>query len=266
MQKSTYYNLNLVEGTDVYNPLVNDVPNYETIDQAMHDNAVAGVTVATELASGNVHAITRNNPECSVIRFVATSDWKSNDRMTIDGTEVTVRMLDGTVLKNNAYLINSNVLGILTGTVFTVYAEPFVPESASDIRFNDEENVHDAIIKDREDIALLNSNFKKVLEWHRINNQAVTDSVSVSIPSWANEVQVSIDINNEFRYTSIYPITSLTDESFICVVGSSFYKYGSKEEISYASVNISKKSVNMRNVILNGVQVKDTSFMVIYCR
>ena len=164
MQKSTYYDLNLVEGADVYNPLINDVPNYETIDQAMHDNAVAGVTVATELASGNVHAITRNNPECSVIRFVATSDWKSNDRMTIDGTEVTVRMVDGKILKNNAYLINSNVLGVLTGTLFTVYAEPFVPENASDSRFNDEENVHDAIIKDREDIALLNSNLKIIFE------------------------------------------------------------------------------------------------------
>lgn len=156
MQKSTYYDLNLVEGVDVYNPLINDVPNYETIDQAMHDNAVAGITVATELASGNVHAITRSNPECAVIRFVATSDWKTNDRMTIDGTEVTVRMVDGSVLKNNAYLINSNVLGILTGTLFTVYVVPFVPENASDIRFNDDETVYNAIIKDREDITLLN--------------------------------------------------------------------------------------------------------------
>lgn len=155
MQKSTYYDLNLVEGADVYNPLVNDVPNYETIDEAMHDNAVAGVTIATELASGNVHAITRSNPECAVIRFVATSDWRANDRMTIDGTEVTVRMTDGTVLKNNAYLINSNVLGILTGTLFTVYVAPFVPDSASDIRFDDDETVDNAIIKDREDISTL---------------------------------------------------------------------------------------------------------------
>lgn len=158
MQKSTYYDLNLVEGADVYNPLVNDVPNYETIDQAMHDNAVAGVTVATELASGNVHAITRSNSECAVIRFVATSDWRANDRMTIDGTEVTVRMVDGTVLKNNAYVINSNVLGVLTGTLFTVYATPFVPDRASDIWFDDDETVDNAIIKDREDIADLKLN------------------------------------------------------------------------------------------------------------
>lgn len=112
----------------------------------------------------------------------------------------------------------------------------------------------------------LNSNLDNVLVWTRINNQAVIGSEKVSIPSWAKEVQVSIDVNNEFRYTSIYPITSLTDESFICVVGSSFYKYNSVEEISYASVNISKKSVNMRNVILNNVNVKDKSYMIIYCR
>lgn len=115
-------------------------------------------------------------------------------------------------------------------------------------------------------IDTLNSNLDNVLVWTRINNQAVIGSEKVSIPSWAKEVQVSIDVNNEFRYTSIYPITSLTDESFICVVGSSFYKYNSAEEISYASVNISKKSVNMRNVILNNVNVKDKSYMVIYCR
>lgn len=112
----------------------------------------------------------------------------------------------------------------------------------------------------------LNSNLDNVLVWTRINNQAVKGSTSVSIPSWAKEVQVSIDVNNEFRYTSIYPITSLTDESFICVVGSSFYKYNSAEEISYASVNISKTSVNMRNVILDGVDVKNKTFMIIYCR
>lgn len=118
----------------------------------------------------------------------------------------------------------------------------------------------------KNDIDTLNSNLKNVLVWARINKQAAIGSVSVSIPSWAKEVQVSIDVNNEFRYTSIYPITSLEDNSLICVVGSSFYKYGSAEEISYASVNISKTSVNMRNVILNGVDVKSKSYMTIYCR
>ena len=102
--------------------------------------------------------------------------------------------------------------------------------------------------------------------WARINDQAVIGSQNVYIPSWAKEVQVSIDINNEFRYTSIYPVSSLTDNSFISVVGSSFYKHNSAEEISYASVNISKKSVNMRNVILNNVDIKAKSYMVIYCR
>ena len=58
----------------------------------------------------------------------------------------------------------------------------------------------------------------------------------------------------------------MEDNSLICVVGSSTYKYGSAEETSYASVDISKKSVNMRNVILNNVNVKNKSYMVIYCR
>ena len=127
-------------------------------------------------------------------------------------------------------------------------------------------NVQSAIDELDSTVDTLNSNFDNVLAWTRINSQSVIGSTSVSIPSWAKEVQVSIDVNNEFRYTSIYPITSLEDNSLICVVGSSFYKYGSAEEISYASVNISKPSVNMRNVILNGVDVKSKSYMTIYCR
>ena len=35
MRKSEYYELNLVEGTDVVNPLVQDVPNYERIDDTI---------------------------------------------------------------------------------------------------------------------------------------------------------------------------------------------------------------------------------------
>ena len=41
MTTTTYYNLNIVEGTDVVNPLIVDNPNYEKIDEAMHNNAVA---------------------------------------------------------------------------------------------------------------------------------------------------------------------------------------------------------------------------------
>lgn len=123
MEKTTYYGLNLVQGTDVVNPLTNDVPNFRKIDEVMHDNAVAGVTLATEITNGTIHALVRNNAECAVIRFIATSEWKMGDSVTVDGVPVTALLPSGETLPNGAYVINANVLCILTGTNLTVYAE-----------------------------------------------------------------------------------------------------------------------------------------------
>lgn len=137
MTNTTYYNLNIVEGTDIVNPLTVDNPNYEKIDEAMHDNAVSGVTLATEIANATVHAITRENPECAVIRFIATSAWKAGDTVTVDGVPVTALLPSGETLPDGAYVINVNVLCILTGTYLTVYAERKKVDNANQIAYND---------------------------------------------------------------------------------------------------------------------------------
>ena len=137
MTTTTYYNLNIVEGTDIVNPLTVDNPNYEKIDEAMHDNAVAGVTLATEIANATVHAITRENSDCAVIRFIATSEWKAGDTATVDGVPVTALLPSGETLPDGAYVINANVLCILTGTNLTIYAERKKVENANDIAYND---------------------------------------------------------------------------------------------------------------------------------
>ena len=137
MTTTTYYNLNIVEGTDIVNPLTVDNPNYEKIDETMHDNAVAGVTLATEIANGTVHAITRENSECAVIRFIATSNWKAGDTATVDGVPVTALLPSGETLPDGAYVINANVLCILTGTNLTVYAERKKTDKAIDIAYKE---------------------------------------------------------------------------------------------------------------------------------
>ena len=40
MRESEHFNLNLVEGTDIVNPLVTDVPKYEGIDEQMFKTLV----------------------------------------------------------------------------------------------------------------------------------------------------------------------------------------------------------------------------------
>ena len=137
MTTTTYYDLNIVEGTDIVNPLTVDNPNYEKIDEAMHNNAVAGVTMATEIANATVHAITRENSECAVIRFIATSNWKAGDTATVDGVPVTALLPSGETLPDGAYVINANVLCILTGTNLTVYAERKKVDNANEISYND---------------------------------------------------------------------------------------------------------------------------------
>lgn len=137
MKTTTYYDLNIVEGTDIVNPLIVDNPNYAKIDETMHNNAVAGVTLATEIANATVHAITRENSDCAVIRFIATSRWKAGDTATVDGVPVTALLPSGETLPDGAYVINANVLCILTGTNLTVYLEGNKVENASDIKYND---------------------------------------------------------------------------------------------------------------------------------
>lgn len=137
MTNTTYYNLNIVEGTDIVNPLTVDNPNYEKIDETMHNNAVSGVTLATEIANATVHAITRENSECAVIRFIATSEWKAGDTVTVDGVPVTALLPSGETLPDGAYVINANVLCILTGTYMTVFAERKKTDTAKDIKYNE---------------------------------------------------------------------------------------------------------------------------------
>lgn len=136
MTNTTYYHLNIVEGSDIVNPLTVDNPNYAIIDETMHDNAVSGVTLATEIANATVHAITRENSECAVIRFIATSEWKAGDTVTVDGVPVTALLPSGETLPDGAYVINSNVLCILTGTNMTVFAERKKTDTANDIIYN----------------------------------------------------------------------------------------------------------------------------------
>lgn len=135
MRNTAYYHLNIVEGSDIVNPLTVDNPNYEIIDEAMHSNAVSGVTLATEIANATVHAITRENSDCAVIRFIATSEWKAGDTVTVDGVPVTALLPSGETLPDGAYVINSNVLCILTGTNMTVFAERKKTDNANEIKY-----------------------------------------------------------------------------------------------------------------------------------
>lgn len=121
MRESEHFNLFLAEGSDIVNPLVQDVPNYEVIDLQMFKNQNAGVQNATELKSGTVHAITRNVPDAQFITFTATSNYTAGETFTVDGVQVSALTVGGETLPTGAYVINSQVLCVLKGTLLTVY-------------------------------------------------------------------------------------------------------------------------------------------------
>lgn len=119
MQYTPNYNLNLPEGTDIVNPLVQDNPNWTAIDNAMYANKLRVIGTAAEVTSGTVHAITRVDTDIPVFRFVATSDYNVGDTFTVDGVSVTALLPDGTTPKNKAYVINATVVAVLDGTKLT---------------------------------------------------------------------------------------------------------------------------------------------------
>lgn len=75
-----HYELNIAEGTDLVNPLIDTFPNFTKIDEAMWNNKLGGVILATHLLSGSVHAITLEPQDATVFRFVATADYTGGGR------------------------------------------------------------------------------------------------------------------------------------------------------------------------------------------
>ena len=157
MQYSTNYNLNLVEGTDIVNPLVIDKPNYQTIDGAMKANKDTGVNSATHTKAGTVHAIVRSNTDADVFRFVASAPFTAGDTFTVDGVAVTGINTAGEGLQTNDFIIGASVLCVLNSGTLTlnVNKQVTIPSTydAADIVFDNTAtsltsvNVQNAIVE-----------------------------------------------------------------------------------------------------------------------
>lgn len=127
--QTTNFDLTLYEGSDLFNPLSVENGNTTKIDNALFDVQNLGVTTATEVTTGTTHALTRVNPNSAMFRFVATSAWGVGDTCTVDGVQVSTLTVAGTSLPNGAWVINSNVLCCIVGTVLTVFASTLQSEA-----------------------------------------------------------------------------------------------------------------------------------------
>lgn len=146
MTSTTNYGLNIVEGTDIVNPLTQFNPNFNSIDTIMKANADAAVSSATCIKSGTVHTVTRTNTDAEMFVFTASGDWNLGDTMTVDGTPVTPVLPDGSGLIAGSFLINSEVLCSLKGTKVTVYSNKMnIAITASEVEYSAGVSVEDRL-------------------------------------------------------------------------------------------------------------------------
>ena len=121
---TTNYGLNISEGTDLVNPLTDIFPNFETLDSDLKDVSDSAVGSATELLTGTVHALTRADSDRDIFTFTATSNFEAGETFTLDGVQVTALTPDGQTLSTGCYIIGSEVLCAVKGTLVTFYVNP----------------------------------------------------------------------------------------------------------------------------------------------
>lgn len=224
MRHSENYELNLVEGSDIVNPLVQDVPNYEKIDAAMFDNKEHSVGVATELKTGTVHALTRQNEDAAVFRFTATSDFTAGDTFEVDGVQVSALLVDGTALPNRCYIIGSEVLASLKGTLLTVYANRTTASDsdklggqlpayyATDADLDNLEGVVDAHTQQISQINGNLTNFVNYINTGVQNDIGIQPNVNTDVMAFAVPAGYSYAINKaQIRYTQTNGQTANVD-------------------------------------------------------
>lgn len=122
MNQTTNYNFNVPVGSDVVNPLVQDFPNWTSLDSILRNIANTGITTATHTKSGTIHTLSFTDTTVPMIRFQATADFNTNDTFTVNGLSVSALTVAGESLPDGAFVIGSMVLCELRDNLLTVYS------------------------------------------------------------------------------------------------------------------------------------------------
>ena len=120
MSTTQNFNIVLPEGTDTFAPLTFNNNAFTLIDQIMKQNQDAGITTATAVLENDILTIVRSKPSVKFFAFVASADYASSNVVTVDGVQVSVRLADGTIPRNGAWVTNQLVLCAITGTIMNV--------------------------------------------------------------------------------------------------------------------------------------------------
>ena len=113
MNQSTNYNFNLPEGTDLVNLLTQLIPNWSSLDTLLKGVEDQAITNCTEVVSLGVHAITRNNTDGKILKWIATANYTAGDTFTIDGNLTAAATASGEALATDAIVSGAVVLAAL---------------------------------------------------------------------------------------------------------------------------------------------------------
>ena len=196
MQNTENFNLKVYEGEDLFNPLTVENVNMNSIDTQMKKNENHAVGDATELVSGTVHAITRLTPDAPMLRFTATSRFTAGDTFTVDGVQVSALTVSGEQLPDGAYIIGSEVLAYLKGTLLTVFTSQgtlATAKNALKLGGNDPEYYATAsAVQTAQETATAAGNLaNEKLNWTLIGTINASNP-TINIPSEYNDIALSV--------------------------------------------------------------------------
>ena len=221
MQNTENFNLKVYDGEDLFNPLTVENVNMNAIDTQMKKNENHAVGDATELVSGTVHAITRLTPDAPMLRFTATSRFTVGDTFTVDGVQVSALTVSGEQLPDGAYIIGSEVLAYLKGTLLTVFTSQgtlATAKNALKLGGNDPEYYATASeVQIAQETATAAGNLA-----NEVNNSLKLKTISVNNVNYANgasyykydgignkKVKVEALINQTLPANAEYPINNI---------------------------------------------------------
>lgn len=158
MSTTQNFNIVLPEGTDTFAPLTFNNNAFTLIDQIMKQNQDAGITTATAVLENDILTIVRSKPSVKFFAFVASADYASSNVVTVDGVQVSVRLADGTIPKNGAWVTNQLVLCALTGTIMNVISasagvSPATVGDLTNLETSDKSSIVNAINEVSEGVA-----------------------------------------------------------------------------------------------------------------
>lgn len=116
MRQTVNYKLNIPEGSDYVNPLVQNLPNFTLIDEIMKDNERGRLFNYGVTKTGNIFTVDVTNKDAQFFRFIAPADFEEGDKINLNEKELPAIDQSGNPLTAKAFIGGAHVICFLSST------------------------------------------------------------------------------------------------------------------------------------------------------